>query len=83
VQNITKKQNISKVHGIQIGRKRNMFYGLLASFVIFDDWRFLYLNDFENFIELFLIYFTNLIGVIYVICNIYFMSRRNFNQITG
>ena len=79
VRKLDSNEIVSKIHGITMGRKRNFVYAALAIFVIFDDWRFLYLNDFENFIELFLIYFTNLIGVIYVICNVYFMSRRNFN----
>jgi hypothetical protein len=80
---INNNRIVSQVKGITIGRKRNTLYGALAIFVILDDWRFLYMNDFDSFIELFMNYLTNLIGIIYVICNIYFMSRSNFNSIIG
>ena len=77
VQNLNRNSQVqsSIIHGITIGRKRNILYAVLAIFVIFDDWRFLFLADFDSYIELFFNYMTNLVGIVYVICNIYFMKR--------
>jgi hypothetical protein len=72
-----------KFLGKKMGKKWYLLVALFNAYVILDDWRFLLISEFKNQYLLFALCITNLVGISYIICNVFFMPRQAFNNLTG
>lgn len=70
-----------RVFGVKMGCKYYFFMALLALFVIYDDWRFLFISEFESYTLLYLYCLTNLVTVCFVFANILCMNRLSLGKL--
>jgi hypothetical protein len=69
----------SKVLGYDMAKPKSLALGIVIAYFIYDDWRFLFEAQMDEYDLLFLYCLSNLVGVCYIVCNIVFLDRDELN----